>query len=87
VPLFRLASAGCGHCKNLAPTYEELGKVYDKVSDVVIANVDADAHRALGGKYGVSGFPTIKFFPRGSTTAEEYAARAAWRTPDRCPHT
>ena len=64
--------AGCGHCKNLAPTYEELGGVYEKSKDVVIAKVDADAHRDLGGRFGVQGFPTIKFFPRGSTTPEEY---------------
>ena len=51
--------------------------MYDKVKDVVIANVDADAHRDLGGRFGVSGFPTLKFFPRGSTKPEEYAVRAA----------
>ena len=27
--------------------------------------VDADAHRSLGEKFGVRGFPTIKWFPRG----------------------
>ena len=70
-----MLSAGCGHCKNLAPTYEELAGVYAKVSDVVIANVDADAHKSLGGRFGVQGFPTIKFFPRGSTTPEEYVCR------------
>jgi len=29
------------------------------------AQVDADAHRSLGEKFGVRGFPTIKWFPRG----------------------
>jgi protein disulfide-isomerase A6 len=62
----------CGHCKNLAPTYDELAAVYAKTADVVIANVDADAHKGLGGRFGVQGFPTIKFFPRGSTTPEDY---------------
>lgn len=34
----------------------------------VVANVDADAapNRPLGEKYGVQGFPTIKFFPKGT---------------------
>jgi protein disulfide-isomerase A6 len=27
--------------------------------------VDADAHRELGERFGVRGFPTIKFFGRG----------------------
>ncbi len=39
---------------------------------VVIAKVDADAHRALGSKFGVTGFPTIKWFPKGSSTAEDF---------------
>lgn len=29
------------------------------------AQVDADAHRSLGEKFGVRGFPTLKWFPRG----------------------
>jgi thiol-disulfide isomerase/thioredoxin len=70
----QVARTGCGHCKNLAPTYDELAAVYAKTADVVIANVDADAHKGLGGRFGVQGFPTIKFFPRGSTTPEEYAS-------------
>jgi protein disulfide-isomerase A6 len=61
----------CGHCKKLAPIYEELAGLYAKES-VVIASVDADAHKDLGSKYGVSGFPTLKFFPASSTTPEDY---------------
>jgi len=36
--------------------------------------VDADAAsgRPLGEKYGVSGFPTIKFFKKGNTVADAY---------------
>ncbi len=62
---------GCGHCKRLAPAYEEVGKAFENSRDVVIAKVDADADKALGGRFGVKGFPTLKFFPIGSTTPEE----------------
>jgi len=62
----------CGHCKNLAPHYEELGTLFEKQSDVLIAKVDEDAHKDLGGRFGVSGFPTLKWFPKGSTTPEDY---------------
>jgi protein disulfide-isomerase A6 len=41
-------------------------------TQVVVAKVDADKYRDLGTDYGVSGFPTFKFFPKGSTTAEDY---------------
>ena len=63
--------AGCGHCKALAPTYEKLGKAFAKADDVIIAKVDADGDKTLGSRFGVSGFPTIKYFPKGSTSAEE----------------
>ena len=62
---------GCGHCKRLAPAYEEVGKAFNGVDNVLIAKVDADGDRALGGRFGVRGFPTLKFFPQGSTEPEE----------------
>ncbi|KAF9911228.1 hypothetical protein EC991_004452 [Linnemannia zychae] len=56
----------CGHCKNLAPIYEELGQAFSgKDEQVLIAKVDADAHRELGSRYGIKGFPTLKWFPNG----------------------
>jgi protein disulfide-isomerase A6 len=63
----------CGHCKNLAPIYDQLADAFVSQSrDVVIANVDADAHRSLGGRFGVTGFPTIKFFPKGKKEPIDY---------------
>jgi len=54
----------CGHCKNLAPVYEQLADAFANSKDkVVIAKVDADGNgKPLGQKYGVSGFPTLKWF-------------------------
>jgi len=62
----------CGHCKNLAPAYDLVGESFSKQKDVVIAKVDADSHKDLGSRYGVSGFPTLKWFPAGSSTPEDY---------------
>lgn len=63
----------CGHCKALAPTYEKVANAFRLDSDkVVIAKVDADAHRSLGQRFGVSGYPTIMFFPKGSKEGEKY---------------
>jgi len=62
----------CGHCKSLAPAYEVVGDAFAKAKNVIIAKVDADKHRDLGGRFGVSGFPTLKWFPKGSTTPEDY---------------
>eukprot|EP01027_Heterolobosea_sp_BB2_P023834 GEZU01035857.1.p1 GENE.GEZU01035857.1~~GEZU01035857.1.p1 ORF type:complete len:386 (-),score=184.82 GEZU01035857.1:10-1113(-) len=66
----------CGHCKRLAGDYANLGDsiAASKYKDeIVIAKVNADTHKELGSKYGVRGFPTIKFFPKGSTEPEEYS--------------
>jgi len=55
----------CGHCKALAPKYEELGQLYatDKFSKLVtIAKVDATANDV---PEDIQGFPTIKLFAAG----------------------
>ncbi len=52
--------------------YEQVGEAFAKFNDkVVIAKVDADAHKELGSRFEVRGFPTLKFFPKGSTNPEE----------------
>jgi len=61
----------CGHCKHLAPVWEKLAKVYTNEPNVVVANIDADKYRDIGGQYGVSGFPTIKFFPKANKESPE----------------
>jgi len=63
----------CGHCKSMIPAYEETAEAFAKESEVVIADLDADQYKDLAGKYGVSGFPTLKFFKKGSTTPEDYS--------------
>ncbi|KAJ6940865.1 protein disulfide-isomerase A6 [Populus alba x Populus x berolinensis] len=62
----------CGHCKNLAPTYEKVATAFKSEEDVVVANLEADKYKDLAEKYGVSGFPTLKFFPKGNKAGEEY---------------
>lgn len=61
----------CGHCKALAPTYEKVATAF-KSEDVVIASLDADKYKDLGEKYGISGFPTLKFFPKNNKDGEDY---------------
>ncbi|KAG0279024.1 protein disulfide-isomerase precursor [Linnemannia exigua] len=60
----------CGHCKNLAPIYEELGKAYEG-SNIVIAKLDATANDLPSSvPFGIQGFPTIKFRKAGAAVDE-----------------
>jgi len=53
----------CGHCKSLAPIWDELGLQYQNTPDVVIAKIDATAND-VSPSYNVRGFPTIKLFTK-----------------------
>jgi protein disulfide-isomerase A1 len=61
----------CGHCKSLEPEYAKAaGTLKEEKSDVKLAKVDATIETKLAEKFGVQGFPTIKFFKKGN--AMEY---------------
>ncbi len=56
----------CGHCKALAPKYDELASLYANTEykdKIVIAKVDATANDVPD---EIRGFPTIKLYPAGS---------------------
>lgn len=57
----------CGHCKNLAPKYEELAKLYfdnpEYADKVIVAKVDATTNDV---PVDIQGFPTIKLYPSGA---------------------
>jgi protein disulfide-isomerase A6 len=64
----------CGHCKNLAPVYEELAASFSHAeSKVSVAKVDADEHKSLGKRFGVQGFPTLKWFDGKSDKPQDYS--------------
>ena len=61
----------CGHCKNLAPEWEEAAKKLQ--GSVKLGAVDATVATDLASKYGIKGFPTIKLFSAGKKSkAKDY---------------
>ena len=58
----------------MAPTWETVAKDFASEPSVLIAKVDAEAEnsKATAKSQGVSSYPTIKYFPKGSTSAEPY---------------
>jgi protein disulfide-isomerase A6 len=62
----------CGHCKKLAPEWEKAATAFRNEKNVVVAKVDCDTHKDIGSKYGIQGFPTIKFYPKNNKAGEDY---------------
>lgn len=63
----------CGHCKTLAPIYEELAQHFTFAEEKVsIGKVDADEHKELGRRFGIQGFPTLKWFDGKSDKPVDY---------------
>ncbi len=67
-------SLQCGHCKTLKPTYEKVARAFAAESNCVVAQMDADdaQNKPIAQEYGVTSFPTIKFFPKGGESPIAY---------------
>jgi len=53
----------CGHCKSLAPKYDQLAAKFKDHDSVVVAKIDATANDFDRSKFEVKGYPTIFFVP------------------------
>ena len=60
----------CGHCKALAPEYEEAATSL-KEKDIRVVKVDCTEEADLCQKQGVEGYPTLKVF-RGLDNVTPY---------------
>ena len=60
----------CGHCKKLAPIWDDLATHYKDSKDLVIGKFDATANEADGVE--VRGYPTLIFYPKENKAGVNY---------------
>ena len=58
--LVKFYAPWCGHCKNLAPHFEQAAKILANNPNIIIAKVDSTQNEIAG--LEIQGYPTVKFW-------------------------
>jgi thioredoxin domain-containing protein 5 len=72
VSLIKFYAPWCGHCKKLAPTWDELAA---SNPDFIVAKVDCTTSQTTCGNQEIRGYPTVKAFIQGKESVQHNGAR------------
>ena len=79
VTFIKFFAPWCGHCKRLAPTWDELAAKFTDVKNVKIAKIDCTSNdnknKDLCNDQGVNGFPTLNIYKDGKKVTEYSGSR------------
>jgi protein disulfide-isomerase-like protein len=63
--LVKFYAPWCGHCKTLAPIYEELDQRLlesETANGILLAKVDVTKNSAIAKRFNINSYPTLKYF-------------------------
>ena len=65
----------CGHCKSLEPSWTSVAQEFVSSNRCKVAHLDAEANKQVADRYGVKGYPTLKFIKPDGTAVDYNQAR------------
>jgi len=69
--LVKFYAPWCGHCQKMKPDWDKLSDIFAN-NKVLIADVDCTTEEELCQRFGVQGYPTLKYFKDASRLGEDY---------------
>lgn len=63
----------CGHCKKLAPTWDELSDKADEAGAYKVAKIDCTESKSVCSENGIRGYPSLYYFSNGVRVEDRYA--------------
>lgn len=72
--LVKFFAPWCGHCKKMAPDFQEAAT--ELKGKAVLVDLDATVEKDLAQKYDIKGFPTLKLFSKGEVISDYKGGRS-----------